>query len=72
VFDLAGPSDARQAALRVAKYGADRVIITPDHEHGPGAKTHIHLDLRPVSLDVDQGLGYQLKGKRVAVDPKTD
>jgi hypothetical protein len=52
-----------------AKLGADRIISTPDNEHGPGAKLHIHLDLRPADLSAEKRVGYSvMPGGRIRVD----
>jgi hypothetical protein len=53
-----------------AKYGASRVITTPNNDHGPGPKLHIHLDLRPENMDLEQRAGWSKDNGRIVPDKK--
>jgi hypothetical protein len=47
------------------KFGAGRVIHVENHGPAPDHKLHIHLDLRPVTLQPDEKRGYQQNQGRI-------
>ena len=48
-----------------AKFGVGRVLSAP--KHGPGADIHIHLDLRPLTVTLDERAGFAVRDGRIVV-----
>ena len=42
------------------KYGAGRISKAPNHGPAPDHKLHVHVDLRPVTLEPDPQTGFSV------------